>query len=122
MKPLFFPAMAAAILCGVSLVGPIGCASDFVADPTRPRPTRAVQDPVESNSASAEARAGGATGVPLVTVDLPNKEGQSPKVRTISDAVNDTVNPPAAATAPPSAIPTTAPSTIHIDPIQGPHE
>jgi hypothetical protein len=96
------------------------CASDFATDPNRPRPTRAVQDPNDGNSGGSEARAGSADGVPLVSVTLPNKPGESPKVRTIVDNVNDTLNPPTVPPTPATAgTPATPPPTVHIDPIHG---
>jgi hypothetical protein len=97
-----------------------GCASDFVADPNRPRPTRAVQDPNDGNSGGSEARQGSAAGVPLVSVGLPNKPGESPKVRTIVDNVNDTFNPPVTSGTPTTpATSVSPPNTVHIDPIHG---
>jgi hypothetical protein len=100
-----------------------GCASDFVSDPNRPRATRAVQDPNDGNSGGSEARQGDSNGVPLVSVGLPNKPGESPKVRTIVDNVNDTFNPPnatgATGTSSTPSTTITPPTTMHIDPIHG---
>ncbi len=115
------PCTASTLVAGAILLSLFGCASDFVADPSRPRPTRAVQDPMETNSPASEARAGTSQGVPIVNVDLPNKEDQSPQVRTVADNIHDTLNPPASSATPTG--PTTVPSsTIHIDPIQGRRE
>jgi hypothetical protein len=115
-------AVSILVLAG-SVFSFVGCASDFVTDPNRPRPTRAVQDPNEGNSGGSEARAGDSNGVPLVSVGLPNKPGESPKVRTIVDNVNDTVNPPAATgttgTSSTPATTVTPPNTVRIDPIHG---
>jgi hypothetical protein len=97
------------------------CESDFVADPNRPRPTRAVQTPVERNSAEAEVLGGGATGVPLMSVDLPNKKDEQPQVHTITDSITngsaanqpaDRVKPAVSGDAQP-----TAPRTV--DPVLG---
>jgi hypothetical protein len=121
MKPCTISTLIAYTIVGASVLSSTGCASDFVADPSRPRPTRAVQDPMETNSPASEARAGTSQGVPIVNVDLPNKEGQTPQVRTVADNIHDTFNPPASAgTA--SGATTTPSSTVHIDPIQGRRE
>jgi hypothetical protein len=111
------------LLTAAPLMALSGCASDFIADPNRPRPTRAVQDPNDGTSGGSEARQGAADGVPLVSVGLPNKSGDSPKVRTIVDNVNDTLNPPTptrtTGTSSTTATTITPPTTMHIDPIHG---
>jgi hypothetical protein len=97
------------------------CESDFVANPSRPRPTRAVQSPVESNSATSEVLGGGATAVPIMSVDLPNNKDEHAQVHTIGDVFGNgnpatrpanTANPAPAGDAQP-----TTPRTI--DPILG---
>ncbi len=64
-----------------------GCAGDFVEDPNRPAPTRAVR----SNPGGADALSetmrdtpDGGGGINLVTVDLPNQT-QTAQVHTILD-------------------------------------
>ena len=110
------------IVCGIGLPNIAGCASDFVADRSRPAPTRAVEEPTYHNDAHGEEMAGTAKAVPLVSVQLPNKEGQPTQVRTIADNVRDTLNPPT--TTAPAAVttpgqPTPHPTPVRIDPITG---
>jgi hypothetical protein len=97
------------------------CESDFVTDPSRPRPTRAVQSPVERNSATSEVLGGGAAAVPIMSVDLPNNKDEHAQVHTIGDVFHNntpttrpvnTANPAPAGDAQP-----TTPRTI--DPILG---
>ncbi len=108
-------------MCAAAALVLAGCESDFVSDSSRPRPTRAVQSPVERNSAAAEVLGGGATSVPLVSVDLPNTKDEHAQVHTIGDALRnggpttrpgDTVRPAVSGDAQP-----TAPRTV--DPVLG---
>jgi len=61
-----------------------GCESDFVTDPTRPRPTRALEDPFARGSANSEVMGGPTGAVPLVTVEMPRTKEEPPVVRTIA--------------------------------------
>jgi hypothetical protein len=90
----------------VAVFLPAGCASDFETDPTRPRPTRAVQSPIDFASPNSEVLGNPIGAIPLVTVDLPNTKEEKAQVHTIADAL--VANPaktqpatkPGAATAP----------------------
>ncbi|HUO07520.1 MAG TPA: hypothetical protein VM008_04410 [Phycisphaerae bacterium] len=109
------------LLAAVTL-GAAACESEFAPDRTKPVATRAVQNPANHNDALGEEMAGTAEGVPLVTVDFPNREGQTPRVRTIADNVRDTLNPPA--TTGPANVrtpgaPTTQPMGVELNPLTG---
>jgi hypothetical protein len=108
-------------LCAAVALAIGGCESEFIADRGRPVPARAVENPTNTNDGNGESLAGTGQGVPLVSVDLPNKNGEPVKVRTIGDNIRDTLNPPT--TAPANANTpgetTTRPTQIRIDPITG---
>ncbi|MGN6368770.1 MAG: hypothetical protein ACTHN5_10960 [Phycisphaerae bacterium] len=97
------------------------CESDFAPDRSRPVATRAVQNPANHNDALGEEMAGTAEAVPLVSVDLPNKQGQPARVRTIADEVHDTFAPPTTGPANVSTPgePTTRPTRIEVNPLTG---
>jgi hypothetical protein len=102
------------------------CEGDFVHDPTRPRPTRALGPNYEQNSAVGEMNSGTATGTPILSVDLPNKKEESARVHTIGDSLNKK-KPAATRPAPAPSIPPDQPAPAIIqqpgartDPITGP--
>ena len=125
------------VLCGGVMLAVGGCASDFVSDPNRARPTRAVESPGERNSASGEmANLADMSGVPLVEVGVPNHSGETPVVRTIADNIltpPTTTRPPVITGTPPvnvtigtptatrAAEPATRPG-VRVDPLLGPRE
>src|SRR5271166_4232678 len=99
--------------------GLCACESEFAPDRSRSAQTRSVQSPTGHNDALGEEMAGQQDGVPLVTVEFPNREGQSPRIRTIGDNVRDTLNPPATQ---PTNVgtpgqPATRPSEIQVNPL-----
>ena len=98
-----------------------GCESEYVADRGRPVPTRAVENPTNTNDGNGESMAGTGQGVPLVSVEFPNRNGEPAKIRTIGDNVRDTLNPPMTQPANVSTPgePTSRPTQIRIDPITG---
>jgi hypothetical protein len=61
------------------------CEGDFVTDPTRPRPTRALQNPYDRSSGNNEVMVQPTGAVPLVAVDFANNKDEQPKVTTILD-------------------------------------
>ena len=65
-----------------------GCESDFVSDPTRPRPTRAVESPNLTNSGNSEAMGSPTGAVPLLTVELPNTKNDPYVVHSITDSIS----------------------------------
>src|SRR5690348_7369518 len=75
------------VMMTIAAMGIAGCESDFLSSPLRSRPTRAVESPVEQNSASGEIRNSDATGVPLLKIEFPNTKDEQPKVYTIGDAL-----------------------------------
>ena len=121
---------------GAALMLGAGCASDFAPDAGRSRPTRAVESPVERNSASGEmSNMAAMSGVPLVEVGIPNSRDQALQVRTIADNIfrpTPPVKPPTSTTfTPPASVTiggTTQPETPitrpapRIDPLLGPQD
>jgi hypothetical protein len=101
------------------------CEGDFVHDPTRPRPTRALGPNYEQNSAIGEMNNGTATGTPILSVELPNKKDESAKVHTIGDSIGK--KPAETRPAPGPSIPPDQPAPAIIqqpgartDPVSGP--
>ena len=82
-----------------------GCASDFITDPTRPRPTRALESPVSMGGANNEVMGGPVGSVPFMTVEIPNNKDESPVVYTIAQPVSALATPHAAASQPASQPP-----------------
>ncbi len=95
----------------------VGCASDFVTDPTRPRPTRAVQSPIDLASPNSEAIGPPSDVVPVVVVQFPNTKDEQPVVRTIFDPQGAHLPAPALTSVTPiPASPTTQPAQQSIQP------
>ncbi len=74
------------------LVGFAACASEFAEDPTRPRPTRAVQSNVERNSGAGEVQGPVGEAMPIFSVEYAGKKGTPPTVKTIADPFRNDVD------------------------------
>ena len=114
-------AMGRILLCGTVAFFSAACSEALPPDRSGSAPTRAVQDPSMHNDAFGEEMAGTEEGVPLVTVDFPNKDGQAPRVRTFVDYVHDSLTPPTTAPANTSTPgeTTTRPAPVRVDPLTG---
>ena len=114
-------AMGRILLCATVAFSLAGCSDALPPDRSGASASRAVRDPTMHNDAFGEEMAGSEEGVPLVTVDFPNKDGQSPRVRTFADYVHDSLTPPTTAPANASTpgATTTRPAPIRVDPLTG---
>jgi hypothetical protein len=108
MNALVYRWMGRGLLAGGLLLA--GCEGDFRTDPTRPRPTRALQNPYDHSSANNEVMVAPTGAIPLVAVDFANNKDEKPRVTTILDPFrgpqSEPVRGPAtrpALTAPPDA-------------------
>jgi|GEM_PF-6646806 len=74
------------------LAGLAACAAEFAEDPTRPRPTRAVQSNVERNSGAGEVQGPVGDALPIFSVEYAGKKGTPPTVKTIADPFRNDVD------------------------------
>jgi hypothetical protein len=77
-----------AALCGAT-VFLAACEGDFIADPNRPRPTRAVRSMENRGDALSETMRENPGGLNLFSVDFANKKDEQPTVRTILDPLRE---------------------------------
>lgn len=73
-----------------------GCASEFASDPTRPRPTRAVQNPYDRSSSNNDVMTYPTGAVPLLTVDFASNKDEKPRVHSVVDDLRSLQGAPAA--------------------------
>ncbi len=83
------------------------CESDFVTDPDRPRPARALESPYGMSDPNHEVMVSPSGATPLLTIDIPNNKNEQPVVHTIADTFTTprpAASQPAASQSAPAAV------------------